>query len=78
MKPFVGRERYFFLTGTESVKDTAKSGIPMTVTGKINVCNVEIYWKVIANFRYCQTCSYIAIIAVEGVFHFEAYFASGE
>ena len=77
MKPFVGGERYFFLLA-ECVKDVAKSGIPMIAIGKINVCNVKIKLKVIAIFRYCQTCSYISISTITGVFHFEAYFASGE
>ena len=36
------RWRKIFLTGTESVKEAAKSDIAVTVTGKTDVCNVKI------------------------------------
>ena len=39
--PKVRRWRKKFLTGTESVKDAAKSGRPVTVTGKANVSKVK-------------------------------------
>ena len=36
----VRRWRKKFLTGTESIKDAAKSGRPVTVTGKANISKV--------------------------------------
>ncbi|XP_062593106.1 histone-lysine N-methyltransferase SETMAR-like [Saccostrea cucullata] len=37
----VRRWRQKFLTGTESIKDAAKSGLPVTVSGKTNVSKVK-------------------------------------
>lgn len=56
------RWRNIFLTGTESVKEAAKSGIAVTVTDKTDVCNVKILLKVIANYRYCQTCLILLLL----------------
>ena len=65
----VRRWRKKFLTGTESVKDAAKSGRPVTVTGKANVSKVREIIE--SDGRYCQSSWHIAIA---GAFHFEAYF----
>ncbi len=72
----VRRWKTKFHTGTESVKDAAKSGRPVTATGKTNVSKVreiiesegEIY-----DSRYCQRCWHITI---KSTFHSEAYFES--
>lgn len=50
----VSRWRKKFLTGTESIKDAAKYGRPVTVTGKANVSKVG---EIIENdclYRICD------------------------